>query len=127
MKITEIGTLLTKGYSVGDIKELAEMSADTPEVLEMAKTGTKLSDIKELIALADSGDDTAGTTPPDPDAGKDPEADLKTQNENLKKENEELRKTVGDIQKDNAAKDLSGGVKETDIIDTLNTMLKECN
>lgn len=126
MKITEIGTLLTKGYSVGDIKELAEMYATTPEVLEMAKTGTKLTDIKELIALADSGDDAAGTTPPDHDSGSDPDADLKTQIENLKNENEDLRKTVGDIQKENASKDNSGNVKELDIIDTLNAMMKEC-
>lgn len=127
MKITEIASLLGKGYNVAEIKELAEISATTPEVLEMAKTGTKVSDLKDLIALADSGQDEPGTPPPDPDAGKDdPDADLKTQIETLTKENEDLRKTVGDIQKDNAAKDNSGGAKELDIIDTLNNMMKEC-
>lgn len=125
MKITEIASLLGKGYSVTDIKELAEISATTPEVLEMAKTGAKVSDLKDLIALADSGKDEPGTTPPDPEQKKDPSTpDLKTQIETLQKENSELKATVGKIQKENAAKDNSGGNKPADPEDILADIMK---
>lgn len=126
MKITEIASLVTKGFSVSDIKELAEMSATTPEVLEMAKTGAKVSDIKDLIALADSGKDEPGTIPPDPEQEKDPSTpDLKTQIENLQKENSELKATVSKIQKENARMDHSGDNKPIDPMDTLADIFKD--
>ena len=128
MKITDMLALATKGYSVEDIKSVNELAKNTPEVLELAKTGLKVSDLNALVELADAGE-------PEPDAKKqgseDPESaetpDYKALYEEEKKKAEELKTTVSKIQKDNASKDLSGDVKEVDIIDTLNTMLKECN
>ena len=126
MKITEIASLVTKGFSVSDIKELAEMSATTPEVLEMAKTGAKVSDIKDLVALADSGKDEPGTPSPDPEQKKDPSTpDLEAQIENLQKENSELKATVSKIQKENARQDHSGDNKPIDPMDTLAEIFKD--
>lgn len=127
MKITDMLALATKGYSVEDIKSVNELSKNTPEVLELAKTGLKVSDLNALVELADAGE-------PEPDAKKhgseDPESaetpDYKALYEEEKKKAEELQTTVSKIQKDNAGKNVAGNKQEPDIIDTITTMLNEC-
>ena len=125
MKISEMLTLATKGYSAADIKADAELSKETPEVLELAKTGLKVSDLNELVALADAGEaepDTKG-------AGQEPDEsdstpDYKALYEEQKKKITELEATVSKIQKDNARKDNSEHVEDS--TDVLADIMKEC-
>ena len=127
MKITDMLALATKGYSVEDIKSVNELAKNTPEVLELAKTGLKVSDLNDLVALADAGDtkpDTKTQGSEDPESEETP--DFKALYEAEKKKSAELENTVSKIQKENAGKDVSGDKQEPDIIDTLSTMLKEC-
>lgn len=113
MKITEMASLLGKGYKVEDIKELATIAATTPEALEMAKTGAKVSDIKDLIALADAGNAKPDVNTPDPEQGEsDPTPDYQKLYEDLKKESEDLKQTVSKLQEDNTRKDNGGNVQK---------------
>lgn len=127
MKISEMLTLATKGYSAADIKTVAELSKDTPEILELAKTGLKVSDLNDLVALADAGDSEPDTKTPsqEPDES-DQTPDYKKLYEDQKKKIEDLELTVSKIQKSNTEKDVSGDQKTPDIIDTLSEMMKDC-
>ena len=127
MKISEMLTLATKGYSAADIKTVAELSKDTPEILELAKTGLKVSDLNDLVALADAGDSEPDTKTPSQETGEsDQTPDYKKLYEDQKKKIEDLESTVSKIQKSNAEKDVSGDQKAPDIIDTLSEMMKDC-
>lgn len=126
MKVTEIASLLGKGYKVEEIKELASISATTPEALEMAKTGAKVSDIKELIALADAGDTTPGTPSPDPEPGHDdPTPDYKAMYEELKQQSDELKATVSKLQNDNTHKNNGGSFDAKEPSDILGEIMKD--
>ena len=124
MKITEIASLIGKGYKVEEVKELATIAATTPEALEMAKTGAKVSDIKELIALADAGDESKpDANTPDPEAGKkDQTPDYQKMYEELKKESEELKAKVSKLQEDNTHKNNEGEEKKPE--DILSDIMK---
>lgn len=127
MKISEMLTLATKGYSAADIKAVAELSKDTPEILELAKTGLKVSDLNDLVALADAGDSEPDTKTPSQEPGEsDQTPDYKALYEDQKKKIEDLEATVSKIQKSNAEKDNSGDQKIPDIIDTLGEMMRDC-
>lgn len=123
MTFKEIASLAIAGVSVGDIKELGEMAKTNPEVIEIAKTGAKLSDIKDLISLA--GPEEASKEGPSPEEDKrDPAPDYQKLYEESQKKLEELSKTVSKIQSDNAAKDISDkDTQESDIfMDILNSV-----
>ena len=127
MKITEIASLLGKGYKVDEIKELATMSAETPEVLEMAKSGAKISDIKELITLADPDNkDDQGHGKGQETDESDQTPDYKALYEDLKKKADDLQQTVSKIQEDNARKDNSGNKEEKSPEDILGDIMAEC-
>ena len=126
MKVTEIASLLGKGYKVEEIKELASISATTPEALEMAKTGAKVSDIKELIALADAGDTKPGTTSPDPEPDHDdPTPDYKAMYEELKQQSDELKATVSKLQNDNTHKNNGGSFDAKEPSDILGEIMRD--
>lgn len=127
MKISEMLTLATKGYSAADIKAVAELSKDTPEILELAKTGLKVSDLNDLVALADVGGSEPDTKTPSQETGESVQTpDYKTLYEDQKKKIEDLEATVSKIQKSNTEKDVSGDQKTPDIVDTLSEMMKDC-
>ena len=71
MNFGDIVTLKLKGYSNADISELKTMADATPEVLELAKSGTPLNEINELIKLTDqpAPPEEPPATPPE-DTGK---------------------------------------------------------
>ena len=127
MKITEIASLIGKGYKVEEVKELATIAATTPEALEMAKAGAKVADIKELISMADAGDDKKpDVTSPDPETGKnDPTPDYKQLYDELKKESEELKATVSKLQNDNTRKNNEGNDDQKKPEDVLADIMKD--
>ena len=125
MKISEMLTLATKGYTAADIKAVAELSKETPEILELAKTGLKVSDLNDLVALADAGEpepDTKGASQEQGESDSTP--DYKALYEDQQKKISELEATVSKIQKDNTRKDNSDHVE--DPTDVLADIMKEC-
>ena len=126
MKITEIASLIGKGYKVEEVKELATIAATTPEALEMAKAGAKVADIKELIQMADAGEGKPDATTPDPEPGKsDPSPDYQKMYEELKKESEELKATVSKLQEDNTRKNNEGNEDKKEPEDILADIMKD--
>lgn len=127
MKITEIASLIGKGYKVEEVKELATIAATTPEALEMAKAGAKVADIKELISMADAGDDKKpDANTPDPETGKrDPTPDYKQLYDELKKESEELKATVSKLQNNNTRKNNEGNEEQKKPEDILADIMKD--
>lgn len=52
MNIGDIVTLKIKGYSNADLREIDKISKETPEIMELAKNGTSLNEINELLQMA---------------------------------------------------------------------------
>lgn len=113
MKIGDIIKLSLGGYDTQSIKELGELSKSSPEVVELAKTGKSLGDIKALMELADS-EETPGNSADQEQDKSDPTPDYQKLYEDQKAELDKLKNTVSEIQKENAGKDISGEIPEKD-------------
>lgn len=124
MKWTDTVALSVAGYSAQDIRDIKALEKERPEVIQMAKAGAKLKDIKDLIEMSDPDDTPAGNSDGQEPDESDPTPDYKKLYEEQTKQIEELKATVSDIQKQNASKDLSGGKKEVDDLDIFADLLK---
>lgn len=113
MKIGDTIKLALGGYDTASIKELGEISKTLPEVIELAKTGKSLGDIKALMELADS-EETPGNSADQEQDKSDPTPDYRKLYEDQKAELDKLKNTVSEIQKANAGKDISGATPERD-------------
>lgn len=95
MKLTEMVKLAGAGYKPAEIRELAEIAKENPEVMQLAEK-YKLEEVKDLIALASEADAEGSKTPEpseeDQDTGKsDREADLTKDIEELKEQLQKAR------------------------------------
>ena len=115
MKIGDIAALITGGRSVSEVKEIAELEKSNPEIVTLAKTGTSMQDLKDLINLADTG-----TKEPEEHPADTAESEQATQEQTidyaaLYKEAQEkitaLESTVKQIQKTNASINVAEDVK----------------
>lgn len=127
MKFTDSAALLIKGYTLDEIKEINELSKTNPEVIEVSKTGAKLTDIKTLLSLADAEDNSGEA--PGPDTGNNDQTadppDYRKLLEEEKKKTAELEQKVSDIQKENNRRDLSGKQQEEpDIFEDIMSSLR---
>lgn len=113
MKIGEMIGLAVSGYTASDIKELAEMQKENPDIIKLTKTGAKMSDIKDLLAMADSEETPENNAGQEPDKS-DPTPDYRKMYEDQKAELEKLERTVSEIQKKNASEDISGSADGKD-------------
>jgi len=113
MKFSEMVGLAVSGYSAGDIKELAEMQKENPDVIKFTKSGAKLSEIKDLMAMADAEETPAKSAGQEPGESV-PTPDYQKLYEDQKAEIEKLKGTVSDIQKKNASEDISGSAADKD-------------
>lgn len=113
MKIGEMIGLAVSGYSASDIKELAEMQKENPDIIKLTKTGAKMSDIKDLLAMADSEETPENNAGQEPDKS-DPTPDYRRMYEDQKAELDKLKNTVSEIQKKNASEDISGSAADKD-------------
>jgi len=105
MKISEMLSLAVQGYSAGDIKELAEMQKENPGIIALTKSGAKLSEIKDLLSMADAEETPAKSAAPEP-CESDKTPDYHKMYEDQKAEIEKLRATVSEIQEKNASKEI---------------------
>ena len=113
MKIGEMISLAVSGYSASDIKELAEMQKENPDIIKLTKTGAKMSDIKDLLAMADSEETPENNAGQEPDKS-DPTPDYRKMYEDQKAELEKLKSTVSEIQNKNASEDISDSANGKD-------------
>ena len=122
MKIGDIIKLSLGGYDTQSIKELGELSKTSPEVVELAKTGKSLGDIKALMELADS-EETPGNSADQEQDKSDPTPDYQKLYEDQKAELDKLKNIVSEIQKENAGKDISGATPEKDPFEEIAGMI----
>ena len=106
MKFSEMVGLAVSGYSAGDIKELAEMQKENPDIIKLTKSGAKLSEIKDLLSMADAEETPAKSAGPEP-CESDKTPDYQKMYEEQKDEIEKLRTTVSEIQKKNASQEIT--------------------
>ena len=99
MNIGDIVALKIKGYSIADLKEIDKISKETPEIMELAKNGTSLNEINELLQMAAEPvkDDTNANTQPEDTQKKEPETTPETAE--LKKIIEEQKKQIETYQR----------------------------
>ena len=107
MKTGELLKLIAAGYKPVDLKELNELSKDKPEALQIALSGSNLSDVKDYLSLIS---DEEGKTP-EPDvpetAEKEQTPDYKSLYEQLKTESDAMKEQIKQIQTDNQRQDQS--------------------
>lgn len=113
MKLGEMIGLAVSGYTASDIKELAELQKENPDIIKLTKTGAKMSDIKDLLAMADAEETPANNAGQEQDES-DPTPDYRKMYEDQKAELEKLKSTVYEIQKRNASEDISGSAADKD-------------
>ena len=106
------------------------------DIIELAKQGYKLSDIKELLSMpipepapVEGAQKTEDAKPPEVkpegnDTGVVDSNNYKQMYEEMKAQKEELEKSLKDAQKSNTSKDLSGNEKPEDFQETLNEWAK---
>ena len=99
MNIGDIVALKIKGYSIADLREIDKISKETPEIMELAKNGTSLNEINELLQMAAEPvkDDTNTNKQPEDTQKKEPETTPETTE--LKKIIEEQKKQIETYQK----------------------------
>lgn len=110
MKFGEIVKLTTAGYKPADIRELDEITKETPDALSLALNGSSLADVKELITLASGEEANAEPEKPEQPEGA-AEPDYKKLYEELKEKSDTLERTIKDIQSNNQRQDQSGNIK----------------
>lgn len=108
MNFGDIVKLTVNGYSTDEIRELNKIAKETPEVLEYAKSGKTLTEVKSLIELTGelSQVDNPNEGPGEP--GEKDQTPPENSNDDVIKENEELKKQIADMQRQNQFTDLSG-------------------
>ncbi len=112
MEITKTIKLGTMGFKPDDIKKIKASGIDTDEIIKLAENGYSVTDVNELITLAQEPDvlqpgDSADKKEPEPQ-GNEGEKDSINYKEELAKstkEIEDLKATVKKLQDDNTHKE----------------------
>ena len=115
MNIADVIKLSVGGYTKDQIKEMGNMTKESPELLDYAvKNGKSFDDVKELFDFSKelNGNDAPTPDPkpePTPDNGKsDHAAEVEKKIEELTKQNEELNKSILTLQSQNLHTDQGG-------------------
>ena len=136
MKTLDIIKLATKGYTVADIKTIAEDEKTNGEVVQLALNSASMENYKELLSLCDiSATGNAGTltAPNEPAAEQANEpaqeinADPETKNDKVRELEQELEKIRGELknaQSLNLKQDISGN-NPVDINTELNSFAND--
>lgn len=116
MKTGEVLKLITLGYKPVDLKELNELSKDKPDAIQIALSGSNLSDVKDYLSLI-SDEDGQELPDPEPEDSKPAESeqtpDYKSMYEELKKKFDAQEVQIKEIQNQNQRQDQSGS-KQSD-------------
>lgn len=130
MELLNMVKLGTMGFKPADIKQLGASGIDSEQIIELAKAGYQVTDVNELIKLAQEDQKPKPDEKPDekPDnpsetAGDKDEPDNKTLEDALK-QIEEQKAIITKLQEKNAQKDL-GTPKITTPADAFRNALRE--
>ena len=115
MNIADIIKLSVGGYTKDQIKEMGNMTKESPDLLDYAvKNGKSFDDVKELFDFSKELNGNGAPAPdpkpePTPDnGGSDHAAELEKKIAELTKQNEELNKSIQSLQSQNIHTDQSG-------------------
>lgn len=115
MNIGDSLSLIKKGYTVTQIKEISALSQDNVEIVELAKSATTYDDFTQLLEVIrePEPDKSAPVTPPaDNPESEGAASEEKKEEIDYKAEAEKLRAQLQQAQKANASADLSGSAKD---------------
>lgn len=114
MELVNMLKLGTMGFKPADIKQINAAGIETDQIVELAKSGYAVSDVNELIKLAQE----PSQTPPEEAPKAQPETPKETppeksehddKLEQLQKALDEANAKIKQIQSDNASKNLGAG------------------
>ena len=110
MNMLKLGTM---GFKPADIKQINAAGIETDQSVELAKSGYAVSDVNELIKLAQEPSQTPPEETPKAQPEKPETPPEKSEQDDkiakLEKALEEANSTIKKIQFDNASKDLGAG------------------
>ena len=119
MNIADVIKLSVGGYTKDQIKEMGNMTKESPELLDYAvKNGKSFDDVKELF---DFSKELNGNGAPDPDpkleptpdnGGSDHAAELEKKIAELQKQNDELSSLIKQVQSANLHTDNGGNTED---------------
>ena len=115
MNLGDTLSLVKKGYSVAEIKEISTLAESSAEIIELAKSATNFEDFTSLLEVTREPEPATPepiTPPADMPEGAAAAPEGVKENEDFKKEIESLRAQLAQAQKQNASADLSGGAKD---------------
>lgn len=120
MKTGELLKLITLGYKPADLKELNELSKDKPDAIQIALSGSNLSDVKDYLSLISDEEGPGQTPDPEPEVTKPAESeqtlDYKSMYEELKKKSDAQEVQIKEIQNQNQRQDQSGNKRSDEDI-----------
>ena len=124
MNFGDVIKLTVNGYSPDEIRDLKKISNDSSEILEYAKSGKSLDEVKSIIEL------TGELMTEAPAEGrKEPAESAQTppdnSNDKLIEENEELKKQIKQLQTQNQFTDQSGNNSEDPLAD-FKSLVADC-
>lgn len=115
MNIADVIKLSVGGYTKDQIKEMGNMTKESPELLDYAvKNGKSFDDVKELFDFSKELNGNGAPAPdpepePTPDPGKsDHAAELEKKIAELQKQNDELSSLIKQVQSANLHTDNGG-------------------
>ena len=126
MTIPEIIALTAKGYKPADIKEISALASTGEDIVGLAKACDGMDSLRELLELS-SAPETAHTQ--ENDQPEEPAESVQTppaenESEKLLKELEETRAELKAARKANASRDISGEVVKVE--DRLADIMRSC-
>lgn len=113
MNLSDSLSLVKKGYTVAQIKEISALSAESADIIELAKSATTYEEFTALLEVIREPAKADPVTPP-ADAPKSEETapEEKKEEVDYKAEAEKLRAQLAQAQKANTGADLSGSAKD---------------
>lgn len=126
MTIAEIIALTAKGYKPAEIKEISALAETGEDIVGLAKACDGMDSLRELLELSsapDSAHTSENVQPEEPaESVQTPQAD--NESEKLLKELEETRAELKAARKVNASRDISGEVVKVE--DRLADIMRSC-
>lgn len=128
MNLSDSLSLVKKGYTVAQIKEISALSAESADIIELAKSATTYEDFTALLEVTREPEPAkADPVTPPADAPKSEETapEEKKEEVDYKAENEKLRAQLAQAQKTNTQADLSGSAQD-DHEERLKDLMRSC-
>lgn len=124
MNLSDSLSLVKKGYTVAQIKEISALSAESADIIELAKSATTYEDFTALLEVTREPE-PAKADPVTPPVDTSKSEETAPEEVDYKAENEKLRAQLAQAQKVNAQADLSGSAQD-DHEERLKDLMRSC-